>query len=186
MEIELYCTPNAWVEILYRNFFSVPCLWLWIPCNSVLLAYGMFGYVLSVYEFRVHYLHIPREAGTIHGNSNRYGGPLLAAKSGPRGNVFGSQNRSGGPLLGRTDFRVTGRKDFSLLIWIADIPDFNNLHWTWVKEKTAADLIGHLVVFKYAVILKKKQQNKQTKKLGTAGTWRALFTESEPLARSTD
>ena len=112
------------------------CLWLSIPCNLDLLADGMCGYVLSVYEFRVHYLHIPSEAGLFvaiqTGMADHFWlpkmvspmnqfwllnsvplGPLLARQDqfwqpkAVRGDLFGSHNQSGGPLLGQTDFHMT-------------------------------------------------------------------------------
>jgi len=107
-----------------------------LQLGSTRLADGMCGYVLSVYEFRVHYLHIPREAGLFvaiqTGTADHFWlpkmvsplnqfwllnsvplGPLLARQDqfwqpkAVRGDLFGSHNQSRGPLLGQTDFHVT-------------------------------------------------------------------------------
>ena len=46
-----------------KLFHCLVCCYQYLACNWDLLTNGMFGYAFSVYEFRVHYLHIPREAG---------------------------------------------------------------------------------------------------------------------------
>ena len=71
---------------------------------SDLLANGMFGYVLSVYEFRVHYLYLGKQdhswqlkqvRQTTFGCQKWSPEPVLVAKFGPASTIIGK----GGPFL---------------------------------------------------------------------------------------